>query len=54
MPSVWDMKDILNIPEHKVTVFPGKTANIFYKNFSGPFRGVSASMNKYSIMVEKW
>ena len=31
MPSVWDMMDLLNIPDCKVTAFPGNSANFSFK-----------------------
>ena len=34
MPSVWDMKDILNIPDCKVTAFRGNSANFSEKVFN--------------------
>ena len=33
MPSVWDMMDLLNIPDCKVTAFRGKSANFFRTKF---------------------
>ena len=33
MPSVWDMMDLLNIPDCKVTAFLGKSANFFGTKF---------------------
>jgi hypothetical protein len=33
MPSAWDMMDLLNIPDCKVTAFRGNSANFFGENY---------------------